>query len=47
MRFWRDRDITDRLVADRRFRKRDKPNDTQLAGGVGFWVDGPPEYFED
>lgn len=41
MRFWRDRDISDRLIRDRQCRKqaRDTFNDTQLAGGIGFqWM---------
>lgn len=46
MRFWRDRDISDRLIRDRQCRKqaRDTFNDTQLAGGIGFAFDPPVEY---
>lgn len=38
-RYWRNRDISDKLISDRRQRKEARepqPNDTQLAGGIGF-----------
>ena len=49
MRYWRDRDISDRLISDRNNRKeaRDKPNDTQLAGGIGFAFDVPQDDWDD
>lgn len=49
MRFWRDREVSDRLINDRRCRKeaRSTENDTQLAGGIGFAFDPPYSYDDD
>lgn len=49
MRYWRDREVSDRLLNDRRCRKaaRDEQNDTQLAGGIGFAFDPPYSEYDD
>ena len=40
MRYWRDREVSDRLKQERADRKASRePNDTQLAGGIGFQWD--------
>ena len=45
MRYWRDRDISDRLISDRANRKTQRET-PQLPDAIGFqWA--PPEHYED
>jgi hypothetical protein len=46
MRYWHQREVSNRLRNDRLDRKeaREPFNDTQLAGGIGFHFDPPIEY---
>lgn len=45
MRYWKHRDITDRLISERTFRK--EARNKQLPDAIGFQWDAPADDWDD